>query len=114
VQAFAQLLTERRGRELKKWMTAASTLPELRAFVTGLRRDQDAIAAGFTLPWSSGVVEGHINRIKMLERQMYGRATLTFSSAASSSSANDRGSRLTQSVPEPVFTCRRQSEPTIF
>ena len=27
-----------------------------------------------TLPWSSGTVEGHVNRIKMLKRQMYGRA----------------------------------------
>jgi len=74
VQAFAQIMTERRGRDLEKWMTAADGLPELRSFVTGLRRDQDAVTAGLTLPWSSGVAEGHINRIKMLKRQMYGRA----------------------------------------
>jgi transposase len=55
-------------------MTAASSTPELCSFITGLRRDQDAVTAGLTLPWSSGVVEGHINRIKMLKRQMYGRA----------------------------------------
>jgi len=36
--------------------------------------DQDAVTAGLTLPWSSGSVEGHVNRIKMLKRQMYGRA----------------------------------------
>ena len=53
---------------------AASGDPELRSFVTGLRRDQDAVTAGLTLPWSSGAVEGHVNRIKMLKRQMYGRA----------------------------------------
>ena len=67
-------MTERQGRELEKWMTAASSTPELSSFITGLRRDQDAVTAGLTLPWSSGVVEGHINRIKMLKRQMYGRA----------------------------------------
>jgi transposase len=39
-----------------------------------LRRDQDAVTAGITLPWNSGIVEGHVNRIKMLKRQMYGRA----------------------------------------
>ncbi|MEV8427053.1 hypothetical protein [Streptomyces niveus] len=33
-----------------------------------------ALIAGLTLPWSSGVVEGHVNRIKMLKRQMFGRA----------------------------------------
>ena len=42
--------------------------------VTGLRADQDAVVNGLSLPWSSGAVEGHVNRIKMLKRQMYGRA----------------------------------------
>jgi hypothetical protein len=44
------------------------------AVLTGLRRDQDAVTAGLTLPWSSGIVEGHVNRLKMLKRQMFGRA----------------------------------------
>lgn len=49
-------------------------LPALHAFADGLRRDYQAVTAGLTLPWSSGPVEGHVNRIKMLKRQMYGRA----------------------------------------
>ncbi|MFI0716014.1 hypothetical protein ACH4SK_36515 [Streptomyces inhibens] len=36
--------------------------------------DRDAVIAGLTLPWKSGVVEGHVNRIKMLKRQIFGRA----------------------------------------
>jgi len=42
-------------------MTAAIATGEsaLRSFVTGLRADQDAVTAGLSLPWSSGVVEGH-------------------------------------------------------
>jgi len=77
VSAFAEMMTSRRGKDLDKWITgAASTgLPELRSYITGLRRDQDAVTAGLTLRWSSGVVEGHINRVKMLKRQMYGRAS---------------------------------------
>lgn len=57
-------------------MTAveADDLPALWSFVKGLRRDQDAVTAGLTLPWNSGAVEGHVNRIKMLKRQMFGRA----------------------------------------
>ena len=76
VRAFARLMTERRGRDLEQWMTKVTTDgdPALRSFVTGLRRDQDAVTAGLTLRWSSGSVEGHVNRIKMLKRQMYGRA----------------------------------------
>ena len=77
VTAFAELMIQRRGRDLEKWINAAtdSGQPELRSFITGLRRDQDAVTAGLTLPYSSGVVEGHVNRIKMLKRQMYGRAS---------------------------------------
>ncbi|GAA2930847.1 hypothetical protein GCM10011428_55350 [Streptomyces violaceus] len=40
----------------------------------GIDRDRDAVTAGLPLPWNSGVVEGHVNRIKMLKRQMFGRA----------------------------------------
>jgi transposase len=77
VRAFAAIMNERRGRRLlEPWMTAALATgePALKSFVTGLRADQDAVVNGLSLPWSSGAVEGHVNRIKMLERQMYGRA----------------------------------------
>lgn len=46
------------------------------ALADGLRRDEEAVVAGLTLSWSSGPVEGHVNRIKMLMRQMYGRASI--------------------------------------
>ena len=47
---------------------------ETLGFAKGLRRDWAAVVAGVTLPYSSGAVEGHVNRIKMIKRQMYGRA----------------------------------------
>jgi hypothetical protein len=76
VRAFAHMMPQLTGDGLERWMTAvqASDLPELHSFVTGLRRDFDAAKAGLTLPYSSGKVEGHVNRVKMLKRQMYGRA----------------------------------------
>jgi transposase len=75
LRAFATLMNHRQGRQLEKWMTAAAASgePALRSFVTGLRADQDAVTAGLTLPWSSGLVEGHVT-FKMLKRQMYGHA----------------------------------------
>lgn len=47
---------------------------ELRGFAKGLRKDWTAIGAGLTVPYSSGPVEGHVDRIKMNKRQMYGPA----------------------------------------
>jgi transposase len=46
----------------------------LHSLVAGLRRDQDAVTNGLSLPYSSGQVEGTVNRIKMIKRQMFGRA----------------------------------------
>ncbi|WP_425415091.1 ISL3 family transposase [Rhodococcus phenolicus] len=78
VRGFAEIMVERRGLELASWMTDvdATGSPALRSFTVGLRRDLDAVAAGLTLEHNSGPVEGHVNRIKMLKRQMYGRANL--------------------------------------
>jgi Transposase len=49
-------------------------LPGINRFVNGVTADLDAVTAGLSLPFSSGPVEGTVNRIKMLKRQMYGRA----------------------------------------
>jgi len=48
--------------------------PALRSLVAGIRIDLDAVTAGLTLDYSSGAVEGTVNRIKMIKRQMFGRA----------------------------------------
>jgi transposase len=76
VSEFATMLTGRHGGRLDDWIAAAdaSDLPDLRSFTYGLKRDYDAVRNGLTLPWSSGAVEGNVNRLKMLKRQMYGRA----------------------------------------
>jgi transposase len=77
VRGFADMLCRRRGaRHLEAWaaQAEASEVTELRRFAKGLRKDWAAVTAGVTLPYSSGTVEGHVKRIKMLKRQMYGRA----------------------------------------
>ena len=53
-----------------------SGLTAFQRFASGLRDDYEAVKAGLTLPWSPGPVEGHINRLKMLKRQMFGRANI--------------------------------------
>ncbi|MGW1998456.1 ISL3 family transposase [Embleya sp. NPDC001921] len=76
VRGFAELMRDRRGRELPDWIdrVAAEGCPPLRGFAVNLRRDLDAVTAGLSLPWNSGPVEGAVTRIKYLKRQMFGRA----------------------------------------
>ena len=71
---FIKLLRERRGEELSNWLAQAAQSP-LTSFATGLRRDLAAVQTAFSSPWSQGQVEGQVNRLKMLKRQMYGRAS---------------------------------------
>jgi transposase len=75
-QAFLALVRERRGDALAAWITEATTsgIEALARFAQGLQEDLTAIKAGLTLPWSNGPVEGHVNRLKLLKRQGYGRA----------------------------------------
>ncbi|MFG2951909.1 transposase [Streptomyces adustus] len=76
VRSFAVMLTERQGARLPDWLDAVRQvdLPSLHTLAAGIDRDLAAVIAGLTVPWSSGAVEGHVNRIKMLKRQMFGRA----------------------------------------
>jgi transposase len=75
---FADLVRERQPEQLGAWLerAASSTLDAFERFAKRLREDYDSIKAGVTLPWSNGPVEGQINRLKMLKRQMFGRAKL--------------------------------------
>jgi transposase len=76
VAVFAEMMCGRRGDRLDAWLAAveADTLEPLHRFAAGLRRDYDAVRAGLTLEHNSGRVEGTVNKIKMIKRQMFGRA----------------------------------------
>jgi len=77
IRTFAEMMTRRQGLlALEDWLTAAEAdaQPQLHSFANGIRRDQQAVTAGLALPYSSGAMEGNVNKIKMLKRQMYGRA----------------------------------------
>ncbi len=77
-QEFASMLRERDAARLDEWLELAATsdFPELRRFANGIHRDYAAVRAACELPWSQGPVEGQITRLKLLKRQMYGRAKL--------------------------------------
>ena len=67
-----------KGQELPQWISdvKAAGLPGLCSFATGLEQDLDAVTCGLTSRWNSGPVEGRVNHIKMIKRQMFGRAGL--------------------------------------
>jgi transposase len=75
-QDFASLVRQRQPTQLDPWLARAATsaLPPFRRFAKGLRADYAAVQAAVTLPWSQGPIEGQINRLKLLKRQMFGRA----------------------------------------
>lgn len=69
------MLRTRTGEHLDDWLAkvADSQIPELQSFTLGIERDKPAVVAGLTLPHSNGVVEGKINKLKLIKRMMYGR-----------------------------------------
>lgn len=79
VRAFAAMMDADDGNRLDGWIEQADAtgLAPLRSFARGLRADHDAVVPGISLSWNSGPVEGHVNRIKMIKRQMFGRASFS-------------------------------------
>jgi transposase len=75
-QGFAQIFRDQQSESLQDWLEQArgTGLPEIRHFCDGLRRDEKAVNAAVVLPWSNGQVEGQVHRLKLVKRQMYGRA----------------------------------------
>jgi transposase len=76
LQHFLSMVRHLRGEELEQWIQHAlqSDIPEMIAFAKKLRQDQAAVQVGLTLEWNNGVVEGNVNRLKLIKRSMYGRA----------------------------------------
>jgi transposase len=74
---FMEMVRQRRPEAWDAWLARASspsTGSEVRAFARGLQEDEKAVKAALILPWSNGQVEGQVNRLKTIKRQMYGRA----------------------------------------
>ncbi|MDV3348600.1 ISL3 family transposase [Leptothoe sp. LEGE 181152] len=77
-QGFIDLVRQRLPKQLDSWLEKAknSTVKAFQSFAKGIEDDYEAVKAGMTLDVSNGPVEGQNNRLKMLKRQMFGRAGL--------------------------------------
>ena len=79
VRDFSKMIRSRDCLKWENWLerATASTVPRaVRGFASTLKTDAATIKAALTLPWSNGQLEGKINKLKMLKRQMYGHTNL--------------------------------------
>jgi transposase len=74
--AFREIIDKRQNDQLDQWLEEAdsSQIVEFKRFAESLRKDYKAVKAALTYSWSNGQVEGQVNRLKVIKRQMYGRA----------------------------------------
>ena len=75
VDRFNAMIRKREIADLDAWIEEARKT-RLASFANGLMADHDAVRAAITEPWSNGQTEGQITKLKMVKRQMYGRANL--------------------------------------
>ncbi len=75
-QRFAKMVRERQHESLLPWLedVAKSKISALTGFANGIKQDLAAVTNALSLPWSNGQTEGQVNRLKLITRQMYGRA----------------------------------------
>jgi len=76
-QTFAAIVRQKLVDRFDAWLDQAAScaISAFQTFATELRRDYDAVRAALSLPWSNGPTEGHINHLKTVKRQMYGRGS---------------------------------------
>ena len=72
------MVRERIADGFEDWLHRAEKgiVPGMKNFAIGLRRDYEAVKMALSQPWSNGQVEGQVNRLKLIKRQMQGRAKL--------------------------------------
>ena len=77
---FKTMIRDGLSEQWVSWLkiSCESTVKELKYFAIGLKKDGSAVHEAIRQTWSNGPVEGHVNRLKMIKRQMYGRASFDF------------------------------------
>jgi transposase len=75
VDDFQTMIRSKAAEKLDSWLTDAKT-SLVRSFANGVEKDIDAVRNATTSPWSNGQTEGQITKLKLIKRQMYGRAKI--------------------------------------
>jgi transposase len=75
IAEFLSIIRRKALADLEEWIDRAKqTL--VAAFANGIIKDKDAVQAAIVSSWSNGQTEGHICKLKLVKRQMYGRGKL--------------------------------------
>ncbi len=75
ITAFQAMIRNKTDADLAKWIVEARG-SLVASFASGVAKDEPAVRAAITLPWSNGQTEGQITKLKLVKRQMYGRAKI--------------------------------------
>lgn len=77
VKSFREILKSKGESKLENWLTEVKryNIRELNTFVRGIERDIEAVKNGIRSEFSNGIIEGVINKIKVIKRIMYGRCS---------------------------------------
>ena len=80
---FQLILHKRQAHQFADWLQScqASDIPEFVNLALGMKKDHEAIQIALSSEWSNGQTEGQVNRLKLLKRQMYGRANFNLLAA---------------------------------
>ncbi|MBZ0303442.1 MAG: transposase [Anaerolineae bacterium] len=75
---FAEIVRQQQPEKLDAWLKQASEsgFQVWKNFAASLRQDYEAVRAALLYSWSNGPTEGHVNRLKSVKREMYGRANI--------------------------------------
>jgi hypothetical protein len=75
IAAFHAIIRRKAGTDIAAWIDHARK-SLVASFANGIAKDEAAVRAAIISPWSNGQTEGQITKLKLVKRQMYGRAKI--------------------------------------
>jgi transposase len=75
ITEFHTMIRRKADMTLTSWIERAR-VSLVASFANGVTKDEAAVRAAITSPWSNGQTEGQITRLKLVRRQMYGRGKI--------------------------------------
>lgn len=75
-QVFIEMLSNQEANQFDRWLVDAErcSIKIFENFAAGIRADYDGVRNALSYSWSNGQTEGQVTRLKLIKRQMYGRA----------------------------------------